>query len=296
MIIFFLTFLVNFLVLYFVLDVVFLFLPPEWDWVDQILLYLKVTPDNVPMMTTAVVAATLLFTTTVISYLPFMQSLLCYLNGCRRPSAEEKALLEKIVEKLCYHSGKDHKKYNLYVKNDNEFNAFAIGTNNICVHRGLLYNFSAAEVAGIIAHEMGHIENRDTTYSIGTYAMSSATQIVLSLYLFAVQILSFLIFVPFIGWFIALFTWFVRIQMLLIEFLLSIPLHLVTMFGSRQQEYAADKYAYDIGLGRELHAALSRLGQIYGEEKQSGFSSLWSTHPEVTKRLIKLEDYLAVKG
>lgn len=292
MIIFLLTFIVNLLVLFIVLDGVFTFFPVQSELISQLLHYVAL-PVTQPMMAVAIALA-LLLSTTILSYFPFMQRYLCYVNGCRTPSAEEKLLLENIVRKLCDHSGENPNKYNLYIKNDNELNAFAIGTNNICVHRGLLYNFSASEIAGIVAHEMGHIENGDTTYSIGMYAMSSATNMVLSIYLFFVRILSFFMIVPFVGWIIAIFVWFVQIQIFIIQFLLNIPLSLITLFGSRKQEYAADKYAYDIGLGRELYIALSKLKQAYGEKKQGFFSSLWSTHPGTDNRLIKLAGYLGI--
>jgi heat shock protein HtpX len=65
----------------------------------------------------------------------------------------------------------------LYIVDSEQPNAFATGRNPehaaLCVTTGLLGRVSQEELAGVLAHELGHIKHRDTlTMTITGWATS----------------------------------------------------------------------------------------------------------------------------
>ena len=74
------------------------------------------------------------------------------------------------------------------------------------------------------------------------------------------------------------------------------PLVIIDLFTGRRAEYRADKYAYEIGLGAELHNALITLRNYTVETGESGLmSKLYSTHPATEKRIERLRQYVEGK-
>lgn len=73
--------------------------------------------------------------------------------------------LYRLVENLCITRGLPLPK--IYVIDDASLNAFATGRNPdnsiIAVTSGLLEKLEKSELQGVLAHELAHIENRDTT-------------------------------------------------------------------------------------------------------------------------------------
>lgn len=66
----------------------------------------------------------------------------------------------------------------LYISPDPQPNAFACGRGpghaSVCINRGLLDNLSREEVAGVLAHEIAHVANRDTLTMTIVASMASA--------------------------------------------------------------------------------------------------------------------------
>lgn len=82
------------------------------------------------------------------------------------PSKEAKAALEKIRSRLSL-PGDDKYSMRLLIVKASEVNAFAFLGGTIYINSGLLQEaFNAEEVAGVIAHEMSHVRNRDVLHSI----------------------------------------------------------------------------------------------------------------------------------
>jgi len=120
--------------------------------------------------------------------------------------------------------------------------------------------------------------------------MSWFGNFVIRLYQWIITVLNFLSFIPFAGIFLVPITWFFLLQTYVFHFLLNLPLWFTNQFLSRRDEYAADRYACEIGLGRELYEGLSLLSA--GERKQSFWQGFASDHPGTHKRLERIERYL----
>ena len=75
--------------------------------------------------------------------------------------------LHRVVENLCITAGLPKPK--LYILNDPQPNAFATGRNkyhaSVAVTTGLLNMMDENELAGVLAHELSHIGNRDMLVS-----------------------------------------------------------------------------------------------------------------------------------
>ncbi len=87
--------------------------------------------------------------------------------GAREIHKDDHPTLHNIVEEMCIASGIS-KLPRIYIIDDNRPNAFAVGRDpehaSVAVTAGLLNRLNRDEVQGVIAHELSHIQNRDTLY------------------------------------------------------------------------------------------------------------------------------------
>lgn len=73
------------------------------------------------------------------------------------------------------------------------------------------------------------------------------------------------------------------------QLLLVLPLGIGAMFGARQNEYRADKYAFQIGHGAGLYSALYRLLDSDSSQSSGFWTILNQSHPKTGKRIQKIE-------
>jgi heat shock protein HtpX len=87
--------------------------------------------------------------------------------GAQRIRKEDHPTLYNIVEEMCVASGLS-KIPRIYIIDDPRPNAFALGRDpehaSVAVTAGLLNRLNRDEVQGVIAHELAHVQNRDTLY------------------------------------------------------------------------------------------------------------------------------------
>jgi len=190
----------------------------------------------------------------------------------------------------------------VYVIEDDQPNAFAAGLKpekaKVAVTTGLLERLNRAEIEGVIAHEIAHIQNYDSRLKVTTFALGG-----LLVLLGHVMIRQ--------SWFrgggsdsskgVAILT------SVLIGFVIllfgRIIARLIQFWVSRKREYLADTTAAEIT--RNPQALASALEKISGMEpsdsadssmssmyfvnpfKKDG-DSLWSTHPSTENRIKEL--------
>jgi heat shock protein HtpX len=101
------------------------------------------------------------------------------LYNAREVSLAEAAGLHEMVAQLATRAGLPMPK--LYVIDEDQPNAFATGRNPenaaVAVTTGLLHRLSQEEVAGVLAHELAHIKNRDTLTMTVTATIAGAVGI-----------------------------------------------------------------------------------------------------------------------
>ena len=229
----------------------------------------------------------------VFSGMDFMQQRFVWAGGGRKAKGEEEAYLRNILDDICEKAGLDSSAYSLYVSDAEMFNAWAIGGGHITVTRALLHNFPPEEVKGILAHEVGHLENGDTRWGLLRYGIGWFGNVIVAVYNLFIIFTAFIRFIPIIGLIWSVFAFMITIQYYALRFFLELPLWLISQFGSRQNEYEADQFACDIGFGRELLSGLIRLDYFYRSEKQNPLAALFSDHPDTAKRITRIEACLA---
>ena len=94
-------------------------------------------------------------------------SIFLSISGARKIKYDDHPVLFNIVEEMRLASGLP-KMPDIYIIDDATPNAFATGRNpekaSVAVTAGLLETLNRAELQGVIAHELGHIKNRDILY------------------------------------------------------------------------------------------------------------------------------------
>ena len=186
----------------------------------------------------------------------------------------------------------------LYIIETEQPNAFATGRNPenaaVAVTRGLMRNMSREEIAGVVAHELAHIKNRDTLTMTITATLAGAVSMLANFAIFfgggrdrplgLVGTIAMMILAP-------------------------LAAGMVQMAISRVREYEADAAGAAIcGNPAWLASALARLGQLSGRidnvaaERNpatahmfivnplhmQAVDSLFATHPPIEKRIAKL--------
>ena len=217
-----------------------------------------------------------------------------------------------IVEKLVHRANMPMPK--LYVMNQAVPNAFATGRNPqnaaVAVTTGLYEMLNRDELAGVIAHELAHIEHRDTLISTITSTFAGAISMIANMFMFMS------LFGgrgenrpnPIIG--------------LIIMIVAPLAATIIQMAVSRNREYYADKRGGQI-CGNPLHlaSALKKLegyskaiqrNQKYSHEQEQktvatshmyivnhfggNRDGLFSTHPHTGNRIHELEKQASLMG
>jgi len=103
----------------------------------------------------------------IVVYWTSSQSILLHGAIARELSREDSPRLFNIVEEMCLASGLGYQP-KIYLIDDSAPNAFALGRkpkeSAIVLTTGLMYRLRRDELQGVIAHEIGHLKNRDTQF------------------------------------------------------------------------------------------------------------------------------------
>ena len=219
----------------------------------------------------------------VLAFSPPGQSVLCLMNGARKMKRQDmRDRVLPIVENI-YQTAKDKTpnlpdRINVRIMYDPNPNAFAIGTNTICVTEGML-DMPDELMAGVIAHEMGHLALQHTVIQV----LIGGGNLIITIFMFVMQMIQLILagmtaglarkgegvgcFVSILTAMCGAFIWvWTKICIILL------------MSSSRANEFAADEYAYNIGYGAELAEALDRL--TMGTPQTTFLKLLTSSHPE----------------
>ncbi len=219
------------------------------------------------------------------------------MNGAREVSPGEAPELHGIVEELARRAALP--KPRVYIIDSQTPNAFATGRNPehaaVAVTSGLLNLLDRGEIAGVLAHELGHIKNRDILISSVAAVMAGA-----------------------IGYLASMAQWGMMfgggrdddrgsgMGALIMMIVAPLAATIIQMAISRSREYLADRAGAEIsGSPESLAGALEKLqnynrrapmdvnpasAQMYIVNPLSGkaLASLFSTHPPMEERVRRL--------
>ena len=189
----------------------------------------------------------------------------------------------------------------VYITENPQPNAFATGRNPehaaVCVTTGLLEQVSQEELAGVLAHELGHVKHRDTLTMTITAVIAGAISMLANMAFFMGGSRDRDHPLGMVG-------------VLLVTLLAPIAAMLVQAAISRSREFEADRAGAEI-TGRPLWLA-SALGQIERASQQTpnypadanpatahmfiinplhggGLAGLFATHPSTEERIARLQ-------
>jgi STE24 endopeptidase len=289
------SFISNAIVVNMFLTLAWLFTPIDgWDPVLKLkvllrFLHIAPNPDNVIMVFTALLLLVPIF----VYRLELVQRAVLWLMGARPAEGQEKYWLESAFSMVCEKNGMAVSDYKLYVVNNGLLNAFAFGRNHIAVTRPLLQALSKERLAGVLAHEVGHLVHGDTQMMTLTYCMQNVGLLALNILNGVIGVCGWVAKIPYVGFAAAILSWMLFLIVVVMRFLVNLPANLVMLFFSRQDEYAADRYACELGLGSELHDGLEQISE--GEQNMKFPNNLLSTHPDTENRLKRIDEYLDQK-
>jgi heat shock protein HtpX len=220
--------------------------------------------------------------------------------GAREVDAQSAPEFYGLVQQLAQRAGLPMPK--VYVIDNDQPNAFATGRNPenaaVAATTGLLHSLSREEIAGVMAHELGHVKNRDTLIMTITATLAGAIGMLAN-------------FAMFFGG---------RssdgnrgglgiIGSLAVMILAPVAAMLVQMAISRSREYEADKAGAEIsGNPQALASALQRISgtveRVPNQQAEGNpatahmfiinplhggaMDSLFSTHPSTENRVAAL--------
>ena len=231
---------------------------------------------------------------------PIGEAIFRAMNGCREisdPSMLNRLtpLFNEVYEKAKLKDPNLSQNIRLYIVDQPYPNAFALGRNTVCVTSGLLY-LSDDEIKGIFAHEFAHLSNKDTDITLFIYVGNLIASVMFLILRVVLFIISFFLG-SMTGRRNSAARGFVLAATLDLIYAAIVGLYtklgiLLVNYSNRNHEFEADKFAYDLGYGRELRDALT---ELQGENvKPSGFvANLMSSHPETYLRIEKLNKYLS---
>jgi heat shock protein HtpX len=217
--------------------------------------------------------------------------------GARQVDAQSAPELYRLVERLAQQAQLPMPK--VYITENPQPNAFATGRDPdhaaVCVTTGLLQQVSQEELAGVLAHELGHVKHRDTLTMTITAVMAGAISMLANMAFFMGGSRDRDHPLGMVG-------------VLLVTLLAPIAAVLVQAAISRSREFEADRAGAEI-TGRPMWLA-SALGQIERAAEQTpnypadanpatahmfivnplhgGISGLFATHPSTEERIARL--------
>ena len=222
--------------------------------------------------------------------------MLLSMYGARQVDESSAPDVVHLVRQLSENAGLPMPK--VYVVENEQPNAFATGRDPehaaVCVTSGLLQRVSHEELAGVLAHELGHVKHRDTLTMTITATIAGAVSM------------------------LANFAFFLGgdrrnnplglVGMLLVMLLAPIAAVLVQMAVSRSREFEADRAGAEIS-GRPLwlasalehiDSAARRIDNVEAEQNPAtahmfivnplhgGLSGLFASHPSTEERVARL--------
>jgi heat shock protein HtpX len=218
--------------------------------------------------------------------------------GAQEATPEDAPQLHQIVEELALEAGIP--KPRIYIIPDDSPNAFATGRNPehaaVAATQGIMRLLTPAELKGVLAHELGHVRNRDILISTIAATMAGAIMILAS-----------------IARFTAIFGGMRDddegggiVGILVMSIIAPIAAMLIQMAISRSREYLADETGAHLAHDPEaLARALEKLSKGTQRAPMNaspstahmftvnpltgrGMMNLFSTHPPIEERIARL--------
>lgn len=210
--------------------------------------------------------------------------------GQCKPTPIEQEKLNLILEYIETYSHLDTKRYQFFIKQESNINAFASGTRDVTITQGMLVRFDVAEIAGIIAHEIGHHVHGDVKFMNMTSGLMFLTTCCSKILQLAIFLLNLLRFIPILCFFSIPLVFILVAFSYIYVYFIDYPARFLYLLFNRQIEFKADRYALQVGLDTELLAGLQGIYLCYGNDPW--WKTPLLTHPRTLIRIGRLKKKL----
>lgn len=245
--------------------------------------------------------------TMVIALSPVGEAILRWQNRCKKITDEEilsrlGKLFDEVREKSIEFDKSLNRNIKFYMSDDEAPNAFATGRKTVCITKGLLA-LTDDEIKGVLAHEFGHLSHKDTDVILVIAVGNMFIALAVSVISLIVRIFNWIVGFIFgtlasserggfiIGFLTSKFNALVSLLFGAVLWLWTKLGVMICMSSSRQNEFHADKFAFDIGFGAELKSALTTLEGGEKIKSKGLWAALNASHPDTDKRIEKLDSY-----
>lgn len=240
-------------------------------------------------------SALILFALAGLSLTPVGENIARFCFRCRKPTREEMFQIEGAWRTVIQACNLDNRVYKpeLFVSDQPFPNAFALGTQTVCVTRGLLRNASAEEIAGVLAHEVGHLEHGDTKRRLIATVINSAGNVAATI--ITVMVIAIGTFQEGFGrasrdgWMVVASWGFVFLALFLkvCLWILQLLIQLGFLSVGRAEEFAADDFARQAGFANGLASFLRKIEDI-DIQPVGLWAAITRTHPPTAERIDRL--------
>lgn len=190
----------------------------------------------------------------------------------------------------------------VYLIPEDSFNAYAFGIKKIGITSDALSSLDATSVAGVLAHEVGHVIGLDVVVKRLLFANLFGLSIILLISQMIWWVIALLtcigiawLFNSCLGIYISagLFKGLTKISKGIFGVIISLAQSFISLID-RSREYAADSFACDLGFSSQLAFVLDR---YVGETPPARCISdlLYATHPKTVKRIARIEKKMEKK-
>lgn len=213
--------------------------------------------------------------------------------------AQLEELLFYVTDDVAKKSGVDLAKLRLWLIPSDAINAYAYGIRNLGITQGALNCCDDGMLCAVLGHEVAHVLHFDAVFH--RIIFSNVTLIIISLVIISFVSLTsiWLLFIllcvlGICGGVFSLFLFrgankLVKTYFTALQYAVIFVYQLIMNAVSRQSEFRADRYAVELGYGRELEAFLERFVDAENQRQLSLNEALYNSHPPVQKRLLKIE-------
>lgn len=227
----------------------------------------------------------------VFPVVPGLKHVLAYVRGERPLTAEQEEKMAQVMAYMEKKAGKSVGKWTIVsCLPGRGFNAACSGHRHIMVTPEAIQEFYVSELAGLMAHEMGHYVHGDTRGLGMAFGFTLVGNFCIFLLNMVVWVTGILAIIPILGilfWLTSLlFTWFARLYTLF----RYIPTW-CDLFIQRRKEYLADAYGLELNLGPEVIEVLEVLYETYGD--CSWWATLTIDHPRLQSRIAAMKDLVS---
>ncbi|SHH33782.1 heat shock protein HtpX [Thermosyntropha lipolytica DSM 11003] len=228
--------------------------------------------------------------------------------GLKPPIPQYLERLQPLFAEVCQRAGKNPEDYDLFISPENIYNAYAVGKRTIVVCYPML-SLPDDELKAVLAHELAHIEYKDTRVLLAANLMNTLGNIsfgvIIAITIFVGSFVSSIQVDDRAGggvlWQVLGKLWLIMIVafLKLIAWILYKILEISFLAVGRGEEYRCDEYACRLGYGIPLASFLYRVESMEAGRKKNlwdkikiqkkGFAeTLFATHPPIRKRIERI--------